>query len=188
MFLLFILLMFLLVFYKYSINKAFQNIGLNPFEAVFYRFFGLQAHVFWGATEQYIYQNKPNTWDVLELWKGMHHLMLEFWPWRYEDFVSVTTRGVSWTNAYPSILIRIFPLPIALGVNFILMSFVSLFQTLLSIFIKRKSLLISIVVFQLLIWTSFAYTMAYFSKLIIPVFFILFYFIYKYLVLKIKNK
>lgn len=186
--LIFITSMFLLVLYKYSIDRPFRSLGLTPVESVFYRFFGLQAHVFWGTVEQYIYQNKPNTWNVFELWKGMHHLMLEFWPWRYQDFISVTTRGVSWTNAYPSILIRIFPLPIALFVNFILMSFVSLLQTLLSFFIKRKSLFISIILFQLLIWTSYAYTMAYFSKLIIPVFFILFYFLFKGLVIKTKNK
>jgi hypothetical protein len=184
----FITLMFLLVYYKYSITKSFQNIGLTPFEAVFYRFFGLQAHVFWGVTEQYVYLGKPNTWSIFELWKGMHHLMLEFWPWRYQDFISVTTRGVSWTNAYPSILLRIFPLPIALFANFILMLFVALIQTLLSTFIKRKSLFISILLFQLLIWTSYAYTMAYFSKLIIPVLFILFYFTYKYLVIKTKKE
>ena len=107
--LLFISTMFFLVLYKYSISSPFKSLGLNPLESVFYRFFGLQAHVFWGVTEQYIYTGKPKTWNILELWKGMHHLMLEFWPWRYQDFISVTTRGVSWTNAYPSILIRIFP-------------------------------------------------------------------------------
>lgn len=185
---LFIGIMFSLVLYKYSIDNPFRAMKMTPLESVFYRFFGLQGHVFWGVTEQYIYQGKSNTWNVFELWKGMHHLMLEFWPLRYEDFISVTTRGVSWTNAYPSILIRIFPLPIALLANFFLMSFVSLIQTLLSIFIKRKSLFISIILFQLLIWTSYAYTMAYFSKLIIPVLFVLAFFTYKYLVLKTKKE
>ena len=186
--LLFVGVMFSLVLYKYTIDNPFRNLELTPLESVFYRFFGLQAHVFWGVTEQYIYQNKPNTWDILELWKGMHHLMLEFWPWRYQDFISVTTRGVSWTNAYPSILIRIFPLPLALVANFLLISFVSLIQTLLSVFIKRKSLFISIILFQLLIWTSYAYTMAYFSKLLIPFLFILLFFTYRYLVLYSKKE
>ena len=184
----FVGIMFFLVLYKYSLNNPFRNLKMTPLEAVFYRFFGLQGHVFWGTTEQYVYLNKSNTWNLLELWKGMHHLMLEFWPWRYQDFISVTTRGVSWTNAYPSILIRIFPLPLALIVNFFLVSFLSLMQTLLSVFVKGKSLFISIVLFQLLIWTSYAYTMAYFSKLLIPVFFVLAFFGYKYLKLKIKKK
>jgi len=186
--LLFVGAMFLLVLYKYTINNPFRNLKMTPLESVFYRFFGLQAHVFWGTTEQYIFQDKPNTWNVLELWNGMHHLMLEFWPWRYEDFISVTKRGVSWTNAYPSILIRIFPLPIALVVNFVLISFVSLIQTLLSTFIKRKSLFVSIILFQLLIWTSYAYTMAYFSKLLIPILFVLLFFSYRYLVFYSKKE
>lgn len=187
-FLLFIVSMFSLVLYKYSINNPFKYLGLTPLESVFYRTFGLQAHVFWGTTEQYVYLNKPNTWDITELWKGMHHLMLEFWPWRYEDYISVTSRGVSWTNAYPSILLRIFPLTIALMANFILLSFLSLIQTLLSVFIKRKSVLISIVLFQLLIWTSYSFTMAYFNKLLIPIVFVLLFFIYKYLVFYKKTE
>lgn len=190
-FLIFIGSTFCLVLYMYTINPPFKNLGLTPLESVFYRAFGLQAHVFWGTTEQYVYLDKPNTWNVSELWKGMHHLMLEFWPWRYEDFISVTSRGVSWTNAYPSILLRMFPLVIALIANFILLSFLSLIQSLLSFFIKRKSFLISIVFFQLLIWTSYSFTMAYFNKLIIPVFFTALFFIYKYLIYyqkKTKNE
>jgi hypothetical protein len=187
-FLLFIVSMFSLVLYKYSINNPFKYLGLTPLESVFYRTFGLQAHIFWGTTEQYVYLNKLNTWDITELWKGMHHLMLEFWPGRYEDYISVTSRGVSWTNAYPSILLRIFPLTIALMANFILLSFLSLIQTLLSVFIKRKSVLISIVLFQLLIWTSYSFTMAYFNKLLIPIVFVLLFFIYKYLVFYKKTE
>jgi hypothetical protein len=173
---------FCLVLYMYTINPPFKNLGLTPLESVFYRAFGLQAHVFWGTTEQYVYLGKQHTWDISELWKGMHHLMLEFWPWKYEDFISVTTRGVSWTNAYPSILLRIFPLVIALIVNFILVSFLSLIQALLGVFIKRKSFLISIVFFQLLIWTSYSFTMAYFNKLFIPIVFTVLFFLYKYLI------
>jgi len=180
--LIFIGIMFCLVMYMYSIRPPFKNLGLTPFESVFYRAFGLQAHVFWGTAEQYVYLGKPNTWDISELWTGMHHLMFEFWPWSYKDYISVTTRGVSWTNAYPSILLRIFPLVIALIANFILLAFLSLIQTLLAFFVKRKSFLISIVLFQLLIWTSYTFTMAYFNKLLIPVLFIIAFFSYKYLI------
>lgn len=183
----FIGIMFSLVLYKYSLNNPFSNLGITPLESVFYRFFGLQGHVFWGVTEQYIYLNKENTWNLFELWKGMHHLMLEFWPMSYKDFISVTTRGVSWTNAYPSILIRIFPLPLALFFNFILVAFLSLVQSLLSIFIKGKSLFMSIVLFQLLIWSSYAFTMAYFNKLMIPFLILLVFFSYK-IILKKKLK
>lgn len=161
--------LFGLVWYKYSIKNPFEYIGMTPLESVFYRTFGLQGHVFWGATERYVYNNTPNTWDITELWKGMHHLMYEFWGFEREAFYRVTERGVSWTNAYPSILLRIFPLPIAIIANMILLFIVSLFQSLLSICIKRKAYLLSIVFFQSLIWVSYAYTMGYFNKLMIPI-------------------
>lgn len=174
-----IILLFLIVLYKYTLNNPFEYLGLTPLESVFYRAFGLQAHVFWGVVEQYIYLGKQNTWNPLELWKGMHHLMLEFWPWSHQDYISVTTRGLSWTNAYPSILIRIFPLPIALIANFFLISFVAFIQTLLLIFIKKNSILMSVLLFQLLTWTSYAFTMAYFNRLVIPILFISIYFLFK---------
>lgn len=180
--------MFGLVLYKYTIKPPFENLGLSPLESVFYRAFGLQAHVFWGATEQYVYLDKPQTWNISELWKGMHHLMLEFWPWRYEDFVSVTSRGVSWTNAYPSILLRIFPVFIAIIANFILLSFLSFIQCLLEFFIKKKSFILSIIFFQLLIWTSYTFTMAYFNKLVIPILFTGLFFIYKYIKVLYKRE
>lgn len=174
--------LFLLVWYRYTIKNPFEYIGLTPLESVFYRTFGLQAHLFWGVTEQYIFLDKPHSWNITELWEGMRVLMLEFWPSSYKDYISVTTRGVSWTNAYPSILIRIFPLGIALIVNFLLISIVSLFQILLVKFIRGNSILLSIVFFQLLVWVNYSYTMAYFNKLKIPFVLLLLFLIYKYLI------
>lgn len=185
--LIFLVSMFGLVLYRYSLKNPYEYLGLSPIEAIFQRTFGLQAHVFWGVTEQYVYLNKPNTWDIRELWTGMHHIMWEFWPWSKEAFYSVTERGVSWTNAYPSILLRIFPWPLALIANFILFSFVALIQTILIVFIKKRSLLISIVLFQLLTWVSYAYTMAYFYKILIPVVVIFTFFLYKFVLYKMAT-
>ena len=179
--------LFGLVLYKYTKDNPFEYIGLTPIESVFYRAFGLQAHVFWGATEHYIYNNNPHSWNITELWKGMHVMMKMFWPWSYEDYISVTTRGVSWTNAYPSILIRIFPLPLALIANMLLFSIVGCFQSLLTKFIENKSYLLSIVFFQLLTWVSYAFTMAYFNKLVIPFCFLFLLLAFKYLVDKSKK-
>ncbi len=163
-----VFILFALVYYKYSIKNPFKYLGMTPLESVFYRAFSLQGHVFWGVSERYVYMNTPNTWNIGELWNGMHHLMLDFWPWSYEDYLSVTSRGVSWTNGYPSILLRIFPLPLALVANVILLFVVGFFQELLKKFITNKSYILSIVFFQLLTWVSYAYTMSYFKKLIIP--------------------
>lgn len=163
-------IIYLLVFFYYShINNPFLYMGLTPVESVYYRAFGLQAHVFWGLVEKYVYLNAENTWDISELWNGMQLIMREFWPWEDWAYFSVTDRGVNWTNAYPAILLRIFPLPIALVVNFVLFSFVALVQSLLIFFLRNKSYLLSIITFQLLTWVSYAFTMAYFNKLILPV-------------------
>lgn len=178
-----LLSIFCLILYQYTLNNPYEYLGLSPFESIFYRAFGLQGHIFWGVTEQYVYIGKPNSWNVSELWKGMHVLMREFWPWDDESFLSVTSRGVSWTNAYPAILVRIFPLWIALIVNFLLMSIVSFVQFFLVAFIKGKSFLISTLSFQLLTWVSFAFTMAYFNKLMAPFIFLTLFFIYKYLLI-----
>jgi hypothetical protein len=171
---------FLLIYYSYSIDNPFGYLGLTPLESILYRAFGLQAHVFWGTTEQYVYIGKPSTWNISELWIGMQVLMKEFWPFKEEFLINVTRRGVNWTNAYPAILIRIFPFGLALIVNFFLMSFVSLMQTFLVLFIRKGSIILSIIVFQLLTWVSFAYTMAYFNKLTVPFIFLVLFFIYKY--------
>lgn len=178
---------FYLVLYSYTKNNPFKYLGLTPMESIFYRAFGLQAHVFWGVTEQYVYLDKPNTWNIYELFEGMKVLMEEFWPFKIEYLEKVTSRGVNWTNAYPAILIRIFPLPIALIVNFVLMSFVSLVQFLLSEFIKKRAILLSILFFQLLTWVSYAYTMAYFNKLLVPLICVTFYFLFEYLRYKTRQ-
>ncbi|CAL2081370.1 DUF6418 domain-containing protein [Tenacibaculum sp. 190524A02b] len=183
-----IVVLFCLVWYKYSIGKPFEYIGLTPFESVFYRAFGLQAHVFWGVSEHFIYNGNSNTWNIMEIWKGMHVLMKMFWPWSYESYISVTSRGVSWTNAYPSILIRIFPLPIAIIINMFLLSVVGCFQSLLTKFIENKSFILSIVFFQLLMWVNYTFTMSYFNKLVIPFFILVFLLLFQFLVNKSSTK
>ena len=182
-----LVILFFLVLYKYTLRNPFEYLGLSPVESVFYRAFGLQGHVFWGCTEFYIYNRNDNTWNFLEIWNGMHILMRQFWPWNEEAFVSVTSRGVSWTNAYPSILIRIFPLPIALIVNFFLFSIVGCFQSLLVNFIRKGSYVLSVIFFQLLMWVSYAFTMSYFSKLTIPFFILIIYMFFLFIKYK-KNE
>lgn len=176
-----VVVLFAFVLNKYTDKNPFKYLGMTPIESVFYRAFGLQGHVFWGVNERYVFMNTANTWNILELWKGMHHLMFEFWPIKMKHFYETTQAGVSWTNAYPAILLRIFPLPLALIINVLLLSVVGLFQALLDKFIQQKSYVLSIVFYQLLIWVSFAYTMSFFNKLIIPFFILTLYVIFNYI-------
>lgn len=171
------LLLFGIVYYNYSIKNSYQHIVDNPFDAIVYRFLGLQGHVWWGASYNYVYLDKENTWAISELLYGMHHLMRELSP---SEFVELSIeRGVSFTNGYPSILLRIFPIPLALGAHILLVTLFCVPVT--AIFIsslKNKSFLFSIVLSQLYIWTTYAFTMAYFYKIIPLILFITVYLIF----------
>lgn len=159
-------LIFTLVFIKYSNKNPFAYINLTPLESVFYRAFGLQAHVFYGINEKYVYNDSPNTWDISELSYGMHIVMKEFTPEFHQQYLEkLWAGGVSWTNAYPAILLRIFPVPIALIVHFFIFSLVPLVYVFLIKTIRKKNYLVAIVLFQLSLWIVNIYSMAYFYRL-----------------------
>ena len=159
-------LIFSLVLLKYSNKNPFEYLNLSPVESVFYRAFGLQAHVFWGVNEKYNYNDHPNSWDLSELPYGMHVVMKDFTPEFHQRYLEkLWANGVSWTNAYPAILMRIFPVPLALLVHFLIFSIVPLVYTLLIKTIERKNYIIAIVLFQLTLWLTNIYSMSYFYRL-----------------------
>lgn len=160
------ILLFGLIWYRYTQNNPFRHLGLQPFESVFYRAFGLQGHLFWGVVERYISGGEPKSWDISQLNYGMHVLMEDFYPEKSLKYLpQVWERGVSWTNAYPAILIKIFPFPIALIVHFFLFSLVPLLYVLLRKSLLSSNFLISVFLFQLILWCVNAYIMAYFFRL-----------------------
>lgn len=160
------ILVFSLVLIKYSNKNPFAHLNLTPVESVFYRAFGLQAHVFWGATEKYVHNNEPKTWDVSELPYGMHVLMKDFTAPSQQKYLKLLwNRNVSWTNAYPAILIRIFPIPIAILFHFLIFSIVPLLYVLLIKTILSRNFLFAIILFQLTLWMTNIYSMAYFYRL-----------------------
>lgn len=183
-------LIFLLVFIKYSNNNPFAYLDLTPMESVFYRAFGLQAHVFWGVVESYIYSNNSHSWDLSELPYGMHVVMKEFTPIEHQKYLEdyVWAKGVSWTNAYPAILIRMFPVPISLVFHFIIFSFVPLIYVILLKTIQNRNYLIAIILFQLTLWLTNIYSMAYFHRLFKVVFIFLFLCFLAYIVNEVKKK
>lgn len=159
-------LIFTLVLLKYTNKNPFQYLNLTPIESVFYRAFGLQAHVFWGVNEKYVYYNEPNTWDLSELSYGMHVVMREFTPEFHQRYLErLWEGGVSWTNAYPAILLRIFPVPIAIVFHFLLFSIVPLIYAMLIKMLRKQNYLIAIILFQLTMWLTNVYSMAFFYRL-----------------------
>ncbi len=182
-------LIFSLVLLKYSNKNPFAYLNLTPVESVFYRAFGLQAHVFWGVNEKYVYNDAPNTWDLSELPYGMHVVMRDFTPEFHQRYLErLWEGGVSWTNAYPAILMRIFPLPIALLFHFIAFSFVPLIYVLLVKAIRNENYLIAVILFQLTLWLTNVYSMAYFHRILKVVLIFLFIAFLSYIYINARAK
>jgi len=169
-----VIVLFGLIHNEYSKKNPYRHLDLSPTEAIFYRTFNLQGHLFWGVSEKYIHRETTKTYNLSELKEGMHTLMYEFYPKTHLKYLpSVIERGVSWTNAYPSLLLKIFPLPLALLFHFIIFALIPFFFMLLIKMIESGNLFFSIIFFQLITWINNAYIMGYFGRLI-KVFIILF--------------
>lgn len=168
------------IYTKYEETKPFANVKIyDPNEAIFYRVFGLQGHLMWGATERFVINDQTEkTYNPLDLVYGMRVMMEEF----ADDKVVLKSNketGYNFTNAYPAILLQIFPLSIALFLHTIFsITFLGFIGWVLKEFVKKRAGIISVVVFQLFIWTIYAFTMGYFYKLFFISAFFITYFIY----------
>ncbi len=159
-------LLFSLVLYKYSVKNHYAHLGFTPLESVAYRTFGLQGHLFWGTSERYVTGNENHTWDLTELPMGMHILMEDFTPIHRKKYLNeLWERGVSWTNGYPAILNRIFPIPLALIFHFFAFSFVAFCYVLLFKALRKGNFLFAVVFFQICLWLFNTYSMSYFFRL-----------------------
>jgi len=160
-------LLFSVVLIKYTKKNPYEYLKLTPLESVFYRAFGLQGHLFWGTSEKYIYNENVKTWNINELPYGMHVLMKDFAPsYNQKHLAEAWERGVSWTNAYPAILNRVFPLPVAYIVHFFLFSIIPFLYCLLVKSLRNKNFLLSVVLFQTILWSVNVYSTAFFYRLI----------------------
>jgi hypothetical protein len=159
--------MYKTIYAKYEERRPFANIKIyDPNEAMFYRIFGLQSHLFWGASERYVIDGKKKSWNPLELNQGMHKMMREFSIAKEDELETVMKNGFNFTNAYPSVLLMIFPLPIAYLFHILIIIFIlSLSGWILMRLIKNKSFLFALFSYQFFNWTIYALTMGYFYKL-----------------------
>ncbi len=155
------------IYNKYEKIHPFAVIKIyNPNEAILYRIFGLQGHLFWGATETFAHRNMPNSWNPLELNYGMHKMMRYFSNADKEKLEQNMKGGFSYTNAYPAVLFMIFPVSIAYLFHILIVIFIlSLSGWILMKLITNHSYLFAIISFQFYIWTIYALTMGYFYKL-----------------------
>lgn len=182
------LILFGIVYYKYSLLNPFKHLGVDtPFKAIVYRAFGLQAHLFWGSVENFVISGMDKSWNLTDLNYGMHHLMRHFYPGSQEQLNNAIKSGYSFTNAYPAILLYIFPIYIAYIIHAIFMIF--LLGPLIWFFkriITGSNLILSLVSFQFLSWTVYAFKMGYFYKLLLPIVFFLMFAYVIYIINKSK--
>lgn len=183
------LFIFGLVYLKYSIHNPFINAGAKtPLEAIFYRAFGLQAHLFWGSMEQFVFLGHQKSWDLQELYKGMHTLMRYFWYGDLDHIERSIQNGFSFTNAYPAILLKIFPLGLAYVFHaFLISSVLAPITWLLNALMRKNKQILSLLTFQFFNWTGISFIMGYFNKAIPGILLILLISFYSFLVLNLKR-
>ncbi|HET8810835.1 MAG TPA: DUF6418 domain-containing protein [Flavobacteriaceae bacterium] len=176
-------IMYTVTYNKYKKTRPFANIEIyDPNQAMLYRIFGLQGHLFWGATERYVVgETEAKSFNPTELILGMRVMMHEFAA-DQGVLLSNEESGFNFTNAYPAILFKIFPLSVALIFHtFFTIGFLAVMGWVLKEFLNHRALILSLIAYQLFLWTLYAFSMGYFNKLYIPVAFLLVYAIFVYL-------
>jgi len=175
------------IYKRYEQRSPYAVIKIyDPNEAMFYRVFGLQGHLMWGSVETYIYNDEEHSYKPSELLQGMHHLMYRFAA-NQKGLEESLEKGFSFTNGYPSILFKIFPLWLALFVHiFLLITMLAFTGWLLYEFIKQKAYVMAVVTYQLFNWTIYAFTMGYLYKLKYTILFLVFYSIFVVLNNRVK--
>jgi hypothetical protein len=160
-------IMYQITYHKYETTPPFSNIKIyDPNEAMLYRIFGLQGHLMWGATEQYVADNEaPKSFNPTDLLYGMPVMMDEFAKDKKLVLLANSMGGYNFTNAYPGILFKIFPLSLSIVFHtFLTIAFLALMGWILKEFMVQGALFLSVIAYQLFNWTMYAFTMGYFYK------------------------
>lgn len=176
--------MYFLTYNKYEETRPFANIKIyDPHEAMLYRIFGLQGHLIWGATERYVVgDEKQRSFNPTELLYGMPVMMEDFAKDKRMVLYANTEGGFNFTNAYPGVLLKIFPLSLALVFHtFLTIGFLALMGWVLKEFLVQNALFLSVIAYQLFNWTIYAFVMGYFYKLYFTIAFLVAYGLFIYL-------
>ena len=178
------------VYKRYEEKKPYAIIEIyDPNEAMFYRVFGLQGHLMWGATEKFVTKNELEpSYDFSEMQFGMHKLMFLFAA-NKKGLQESLDQGFSFTNGYPSALFTVYPIGLALLVHMLLVIFIlAPIGWILKELILSKSYFMAVLVYQFFNWTIYSFTMGYFYKLKLPILFMVLYAAYAFLVYALKRK
>ncbi len=152
----------LLVYLHYRKENPMQHVvGDNVTLGILYRAFGLQGHVWWGMVE-HAKQHAP-TYNVSELAYGMHSLMysLSADPKLVDLAIQ---RGVSFTNGYPAILLKVFPVPLAVLFQLGVIAVTALFTAMTIRFVLGRQWILTVVSAQMTSWWFHILLMGFFYK------------------------
>lgn len=154
--------LFCIVYYSYSVFNPYRHVvGDSVIQAMAYRLLGLQAHIWWGAVENFIVTNHYYSFNIFELKDGMQNMMMYLAPF---NVASAIERGVSFTNAYPGVLVKIFPWYLAMLIHsFFILKYIIIIKLIISSLFK-KNYLQSIILFQILVWFMYMLFMGNFGK------------------------
>ncbi|MCK8523324.1 DUF6418 domain-containing protein [Aquimarina sp. D1M17] len=181
-------LAYFVIYKRYEQRTPYAIVEIyDPNEAIFYRIFGLQGHLMWGATESYVYNDNEFSYDISDLSYGMHKLMYKF-AYSQEGLEDSLESGFSFTNGYPSILFLIFPVWMALLLHVLLtIGILAFMGWLLKELVVHKAYVLSVIVYQLFNWTIYSFTMGYFYKLKFCVVFLVFYALVSFFYFRAKS-
>ena len=165
-----------IIYKRYEQNQPYAIVKIyDPNEAIFYRIFGLQGHLMWGATEKYVINGGEQSYNFSDMSYGMHKLMYTFAA-NQKGLQESLDQGFSFTNGYPSALLTVYPIFLALVIHILLtISCLGLMGWILKELILGHSYFLSVIAYQIFNWTIYAFTMGYFYKLKFTVVFIVFY-------------
>ena len=180
---------YFVIYERYEQRRPYAVIKIyDPNEAMLYRIFGLQGHLMWGATETYVYKDEPHSYNFSDFSHGMQELMYKFAVKR-GNFEKSIESGFNFTNGYPSILMYVYPLFIALILHvFLCITLIAFPGWLLYQFIKNGAYVAALVLYQFFNWSIYAFTMGYFYKLKFIVVFLICYAVFVVYNNKIKFK
>lgn len=179
------LVIYQVIYTRYEARVPFANIQIyDPDEAIFYRIFGLQGHLMWGSTERFVFDDAEQSYNPTDLLYGMPNMMAEFADDKEVLDVNADS-GFNFTNAYPGILFKTFPTPLAVLTHIILAIVLLGFSGwVLKKFIDHNAKILAVITFQFYIWIIYAFTMGYFYKVFFMGVFLILYFTF----IKIINK
>jgi hypothetical protein len=158
--------------YQYGVrfNPYASTLGLDATQAILYRALGLQGHLWWGVVDARGFGGVLPTWQWSELGDGLIVLMKQFGHRIGDQSIS---RGVTFTNGYPGILVHVLPwwavLPLQCAAGLLMGALGGMIVR----WMRAGETARPILLFQVFIWLQYTFTMGAFDRFLRPTLWVL---------------